>query len=974
MKNVSWCHRFLRLPGSLRRVSGLGLLVLAVAGGLCTRAAGSVGQKAWSIVRRIHSYWPEMPRDISTCGMTPGALLGNGGLGVAIGGTAGDQVYDIGRDGFWSLLRGRIMPMGQVRLALPSLSHGSARLNEVIGKAFVGGQFAQGKSRLSMRCWTQVHQNIFAIELKNTGTSPILGAASLVDGLGHRGQNPNAGTSGAVQWLKVSPDSVDASIGCRSSWPHLSRFGGQIRSLSIFNAYLPHRASTSQPVYHWKVLDGSLVGQKGFRCGSVIMPQKHFTVSAVINIHDADADNAIFCAVAQRWQRQQPQKADPYGNAPGPHLPRAQGSLAGFVLYLSNGKLAANLNGTIVVAANPVPLHQWQRVAACYNGQQLTLLINGKPVAESRHFPTVAEVMGPKWNWAATHPGDAKIPYDGCGPKGLLALRVVGVASTFHDGQTRFAIPPGQKVTVLISAMDDRDSPRYFHRSLSELQAASKHAVRAAWQRHVAWWRHFWSKSYIQIPDKTVQAWWYGSLYVLASCSEKGHTAPGLWGNWITCGAMGWQGDYTLDYNYEASFWAAYPTNHISLADPYDPPLLAWIKRGRALAHHLHQRGLIYLCHLAPTPVWSFDDYRCNDQKVDALFAAVDCVQRWRYTRSMAYARKVWPFLAGVADFWDHDLTLVGGRYMDFGDAADEHTQGVCKDVNPATTIGFLNLLYPALIHLSERMHIDARDRRKWRRVLKHLSGLPIVPARSIGPIRAVFGSRIPAGTMVIRATLKGDSWIGMGRRFAPNAPIVPTDSSAGMNAAQIIFPGWNIGLESPLPLRNAALNTIRYMKIWYDANDTSSFYPAAADAGYNPAAILKHLHLLITHIGYPNFAYNIGNGGVENEATVPTTICAMLLQSYQRDIHLFADWPETENASFGNLLACGDFLVSSAVRRGKVTFVRIRSLRGGELRLANPWPALRAIYTTSTGQHGILRGRVLSIATKPGEIIRLHS
>lgn len=35
----------------------------------------------------------------------------------------------------------------------------------------------------------------------------------------------------------------------------------------------------------------------------------------------------------------------------------------------------------------------------------------------------------------------------------------------------------------------------------------------------------------------------------------------------ITSRMMGWQGDYTLDYNFEAPFWAACPTNHAALSE-----------------------------------------------------------------------------------------------------------------------------------------------------------------------------------------------------------------------------------------------------------------------------------------------------------------------------------------------------------------------------------------------------------------------
>jgi hypothetical protein len=185
----------------------------------------------------------------------------------------------------------------------------------------------------------------------------------------------------------------------------------------------------------------------------------------------------------------------------------------------------------------------------------------------------------------------------------------------------------------------------------------------------------------------------------------------------------------------------------------------------------------------------------------------------------------------------------------------------------------------------------------------------------------------------------------------------------------QAVFPAWSIGLESSAALRRAALNTVKYSQLWYDNNDTSSYYPAAADAGYNPESILKHLNLLVTQIGYPNFAYAMPAGGVENEATVPTTIAAMLLQSYQKDIHVFANWPKDEDASFGDLLAVGDFLVSSRLTDGHVRYVRITSRRGGLCRLANPWGAGQTVRVRETGRKPVvLHGAVLKVATRAGE------
>jgi hypothetical protein len=934
----------------------------------------AVAAKALEIVSGIHGSWTQMPGNVVSTRMTGGALIGNGSVGVAIGGSADKQEYYIGRNDFWSVQRGKIMPVGRLELTVPALQDATTQLQENIGRADVTASFAAGASQLKSRSWVDSGRNFFYVELENAGTAPLNVAAQMLDGFAQDDGKTLGGTTGQVSWRKVSPEIVHATIG-GSNDGKTGALDASVRSLEIFEGSQKLSKASLKPAYAWQspegLWDGSAKAAQPFSCGNIILPERSFTVDASIRADRANAQGVIFSSVSQNWKMQQQDPANPLGNARGHDTARPQGAEAGMLIYLSEGRLAANLNGTVLIAGSALPVGQWMNVAVGYDGMKMTLLVNGEQVGETTSFPTTAQVMGPEWEWAAAHPGDPQIPFSGLAPRGVLAIRIVGAAASSDNGALHFQIPADGKVIVAVAVTDDRDRPDYFQSAISTLQQATAQTVAAASRQHASWWRNFWSKSFVEIPDKTVQSWWYGSLYVLASCSRPGNVAPGLWGNWITSPNMGWQGDYTLDYNYQAPFWAAFPTNHVELSDPYDAPILAWMKRGEGLAKEIHAHGLVYYTHLAPSPGWSADNFRALDQKSDALFAAVNCIQRWRYTHDAAYARKMWPFLTGVADFWDHDLKLVNGRYVDQNDAEDEHLWGPADDTNPATVIGFLHMLYPALLDMSQQLDMGQDRRATWSDRLAHLSALPLAPAASVEAITKAVGKPIPADKMVILESEQGMQWVNINRgdRFSDNPPVAIQGSSAGMNSLQTVFPAWNVGVESSEEMRQAAFNTVDYTRLWYDSNNTSNFYPAAADAGYDADSILQHLNLLVSHIGYPNFAYKFGAGGVENEATVPTTIAAMLLQSYQKNIHVFPNWSANQEASFGDLLAVGDFLVSSSIRNGKVVEVRITSQRGGTCNLANPWGSgFAAKLQIAGGASSVLRGTVLTIATRPGE------
>jgi Concanavalin A-like lectin/glucanases superfamily len=971
------------MPSSAMKHLAIGLLFFGIGAVAQTAAPGGAGaavdravaKKALQIVSDIHGSWTHMPGNIATARMTGGALIGNGSVGVAIGGTADKQEYYVGRDDFWSVQRGKIMPVGRLQLTIPALQNASAQLQENIGPADVTASFAEGALQLKSHSWVDSDKSFFFVELENPGTTPLEVSAEMLDGFGQDDRETLGGETGQVHWRRVSPEVVQATIGGPNEGKG-AVLDASVRSLQIFgSSQTRFPAVGEKPVYAWESPSGLWNGNAAksaqpFSCGNIILPERKFTVRASIQADHANAEGVLFSSISQRWQMQQQDPTDPLGNVRGHNVDRPQGAEAGLLIYLSQGRLAVNLNGTMVTASDTIPLQQWTDVAVTYDGTKMTLLVNGRRVAETSNFPTAAQVMGPEWKWAATHPGDTRVRFDGIAPEGVLATRIIGARVSTENGKLRFEIPAGGKVIVAVAATDDRDSAGYFQSTMSELQRASVETVAGAWSQHVAWWRSFWSRSFVEIPDKTVQSWWYGSLYVLASCSRQGNVAPGLWGNWITSTNVGWQGDYTLDYNYQAPFWAAFPTNHVDLSDPYDAPILAWMERGRGLARELHAHGLVFYTHLAPSPGWSADNFKALDQKSNALFAAVNCVQRWRYTHDAAYARKMWPFLTGVADFWDNDLKLVNGRYVDQNDAEDEHLWGPADDTNPATVIGFLHMLYPALIDMSEQLNMGQEMRATWHDRLAHLSPLPLAPATSVAAIRDAVGKPIPADKMVIVESEHGMQWVNINRgdRFSDNPPVSIQGSSAGMNSLQVVFPAWNVGIESSAELRQAAVNTVDYTRLWYDSNNTSNFYPAAANAGYDPDSILQHLNLLVTHIGYPNFAYKFGAGGVENEATVPTTIAAMLLQSYQKNIHVFANWPANQDASFGDLLAVGNFLVSSIISNGKVGYVEITSQRGGPCNLANPWAEQAVKVQIAGGVSKVLHGAVITVATRAGE------
>ncbi len=108
---------------------------------------------------------------------------------------------------------------------------------------------------------------------------------------------------------------------------------------------------------------------------------------ASLNVDHANGEGVIFSSISQRWQMQQQDPANPLGNVRGQDTGRPQGAEAGLLIYMSQGRLAANLNGTVVTANSPVPLQQWTNVAVTYDGMKMTLLETAGTQARQRTSP-----------------------------------------------------------------------------------------------------------------------------------------------------------------------------------------------------------------------------------------------------------------------------------------------------------------------------------------------------------------------------------------------------------------------------------------------------------------------------------------------------------------------------------------------------------------------------------------------------------
>ena len=536
---------------------------------------------------------------------------------------------------------------------------------------------------------------------------------------------------------------------------------------------------------------------------------------------------------------------------------------------------------------------------------------------------------------------DADVAADtgtGADPRARIAARTIGQTQSISGNRITLTVQPGTTATLVAGIVSSIDSSSWqagadaIVANLAQSDVGNRNAA------HRSWWQAYWSQSYVEIPDKAVEKSWYGSLYLLGCVSRAGKFAPGLWGNWIT-GNMNWNGDYHTNYNYETPFYAALSTNHIGQMAAYDQPVLDWQFAGQALAAANGFTGVLYPVGLSPKGTSA--DTNLHNQKSNAANLASDMVMRFECTHDNAYANTVYPWLKQVGLFWQNYLTwdAAGNRYVITNDAP--HEDQSYPQTNSGMSLGLVHLLLQGLIDMSTALNQDPGTRATWQNLLSHLSALPTMSLN---------------GQTILRETEVGSDFINDGNDID----------------AQAIYPGSLVGLDSDATLQQTARNTIGALTNgWHGGNAPATFYAAAARVGYNPGTILGNLDNEATAQSFANMAIHHNGGGIENINVTTSGLDEMLLQSYQNDVKVFPDWPANTNGKFGDLLAYGNFLISSSKAANAVQYVRAVSQSGGNFTFTNPWGGSVEVYRNGADA-GTVSGSKITLATSANETLDL--
>ena len=852
-----------------------------------------------------------------------GPLLGNGDVGVAIGGPAERQTFFLSKNDFWSASRRRVITVGGLTVAVPALAGASYRQEQDLSKAEVRGTFAAKGLTVRTRSWVAASENLLVAELSCTGKATEV---ALV---------PFAGPAGGVAGARIRENRNHIHIGREQHGRGRWYFHGLIDDVRVYGRALS-AAEVGDLAGLKDVPDGLArrwsFDEDGDAEGKVGKARQFDGKTTWVDGGELRVTKAVTIAA---WIR--PESGRPYGEAS--YIVSKGEWNSAYSLGLSTGKLRMAIGSRFAQTPTPLAPGTWHHVAGTFDGRSIKVFVDG---VESRHASSAAADGA-----ASGVEGSVAWFTRRADPEGLktgrivaVALRVLGAEAKAGEDGVRFALAPGSAVAVAAAILTDLDAKDPLAAAKRRVAGLTPEDLAALNERHRAWWRGFWAKSFIDVGDPLLEKFWYGSHYLMASCSRSGKIPPGLFGNWITTDRPAWAGDFHLNYNHEAPFWGLYSSNHVDTAACYETPILEFLPQAKENARKLLKcRGVYYPVGIGPWGIVSGSGASFWGQKSNASYAATNMAMRFYCTYDLDYARSTaYPFLREVGDFWEDYLKLEGGRYVIYNDAIHEgHTP---KDMNPLLSLGLVRMAFRALLDMSKELGVDAGRRAKWQHILDHMSDYPLQERD---------------GKTVFRYSEKGQPW------FRSN--------TLGI---QHIWPAGAIGLDSAPKLLEVARNTHAALGRWRDHNGFPTFYTAAARIGIDPKLILKNLHYQLEHHSYPNLFVFYGGGGIECCSAVPTCLNEMLLQSHEGVLRLFPCWPKDRDARFGSLRAYGAFLVSAERQGGQVRSVEIVSEKGRDCTVQNPWPGQAATLLRDGARAETAAGERLSFKTRPGERVRL--
>lgn len=445
---------------------------------------------------------------------------------------------------------------------------------------------------------------------------------------------------------------------------------------------------------------------------------------------------------------------------------------------------------------------------------------------------------------------------------------------------------------------------------------------------HVAWWKKFWAKSSIALPDAVLEKQYYLEQYKFGSTARRGAPPISLQAVWTADNGRlpPWKGDFHHDLNTQLSYWPSYTANHLEEGIGYLDHLDQNRKAYRDYTKWFYQTDGLNVpgvTTLTGVPMGGWIQYSFSPTVSSWL--AQHYYLQWRYSMDRDFLKKrAYPWFKEVATFLEKNtfLNRQGQRQLPISSSPEINDNKVTAWFSENTNydLSLMRFTFSKAAELATELKLT-QEAAHWKTIFRQFAPYALSE----------------------NAELK----------FAPSLPY--NQSHRHFSHVMAIHPlgeiRWENGENDQKIIKNSLSLLDKIGPDWWCGYSYAWLGSLKARAKDGVGAA-KTLHTFATAFCLPNSFHANGDqtkSGLSKFTYRPFTlegnfafaagIQEMLIQSYAGFVEIFPAVPdEWKEVSFRDLRTEGAFLVS-AVRAGGITDeITIHSEKGGRVRLKLPF------------------------------------
>lgn len=495
-------------------------------------------------------------------------------------------------------------------------------------------------------------------------------------------------------------------------------------------------------------------------------------------------------------------------------------------------------------------------------------------------------------------------------------------------------------------------------RTDADVRAAAMTRARAALARgydalvtpHVEWWRQFWARSSVTVPDAAIQQHYNLVRYFYGAASRRGAPPMPLQGVWTAdAGKLPpWKGDFHFDLNVQLTYWPYLAAGHFDEGASLLDFLWNLVPRHRAFATSFYGTGGIVLpgvMGLDGQPLAGWGQYSLSP--VQGAWMAQAFEQHWRYTGDRTFlAERAYPYTSmiaeGILGLMKPDAA--GHLALPLSSSPEIHDNSLKAWLTPMSNydLALTRWLLGALGSMARELNRPT-DAKRWDETLARMAPLAVddVQVLRVSPDESLTASHRhfshlmaihPLGTLNVEGPARG--------RDVVNASL---DHLASLGTKQWV--GYSFSWAACLEARAArGERALAYLSTFVKAFILRNGFHVNGDQ---------------TKSGLSNFTYRPFT--LEGNFAAMQAVHEMLLQSWGGTVRVFPAMPAGwADAIFERLRAEGGYEVTATRSGGETTNVVITATQPGTLRLRNPFSRGSGTWTISSATAGARPRRVV--------------